>query len=147
SADIGIRREPVPRKKLTPAAPTAKPQGRRSRQGPRESAFAPKLDRKVEAAADAAPRLSGAQRKTAPESRTAKDLHAGKAEEPRRATSGAAPEQAEPSAPQLAGESSSLANAELGEIARTLGEVAERWMGEPRRALEAQTRLTSGLIG
>ncbi len=175
SADIGIRREPVPRKKLTPAAPTAKPQGRRSRQGPRESAFAPELDRKVEAAADAAPRLSGAQRKTAPEPRPAKDLHAGKAEEPRRATSGAAPEQAEPSAlhfdidalaanlsrlaeeaaratqaylrPQLAGESSSLANAELGEIARTLGEVAERWMGEPQRALEAQTRLTSGLIG
>ncbi|MGC1577346.1 MAG: class I poly(R)-hydroxyalkanoic acid synthase [Beijerinckiaceae bacterium] len=180
SAGIGdIRREPVPRKKLTPAAPAAnpaaKPQGRRSRQGPRKSAFAPELDKKVEAAPDAAPRLSGAQRKTAPEPRPAKDLHAGKAEEPRRAPSGAAPEQAEPAAahldvealaanlsrlaeeaaratqaylrPQLAGESSSLANAELGEIARTLGEVAERWMGEPQRALEAQTRLTSGLIG
>ncbi|MBW0004546.1 MAG: class I poly(R)-hydroxyalkanoic acid synthase, partial [Hyphomicrobiales bacterium] len=49
--------------------------------------------------------------------------------------------------PQLAGETSSLANVELGEIARTLGEVAERWMGEPQRALEAQARLTNGLIG
>jgi polyhydroxyalkanoate synthase subunit PhaC len=171
--DIG--REPVLRKKLTPAAPAAKPQRRRSRQRARESAFAPELDRKVEAAADAAPGVFGPQRKTAPQPRPAKNLHAGKAEEPRRETSGAAGEQAKPSAPhldvealaanltrlaeeaaratqaylrpQLAGESSSLANAELGEIARTLGEVAERWMGEPQRALEAQTRLTSGLIG
>ena len=165
-----VRREPVPRKKLTPAASAAKPEGRGPRKGPRKRALARDLDTKVEAA-----RPSGAQRKPTVEPRTAKDPHAGKVEEPRRAPSGAAPKQAAPSGlhfdidalaanftrlaeesaratqaylrPQLAGESSSLANAELGEIARTLGEIAERWIGEPQRALEAQTRLTSGLIG
>ena len=163
-----------------PAAAAAKPKEREPRRAPRESAFASDLDTKVEAALEPPPRPSGAQRNVTAEPRTAKDLHArkaepGKAEEPRRAPTGGTTQQAGPSArhwdveafaanltrlaeeatragqayfrPQLAGETSSLANAELGEIARTLGEVAERWMGEPQRALEAQARLTSGLIG
>ena len=51
-------------------------------------------------------------------------------------------------APQLSGApQSNLVNAEMAEAVRTLGQVAERWLAEPQRAVEAQTRLTSGLIG
>ncbi|MFI5010865.1 MAG: class I poly(R)-hydroxyalkanoic acid synthase [Hyphomicrobiales bacterium] len=45
------------------------------------------------------------------------------------------------------GEPSSLVNAEIAEMARTLGQVAERWLAEPQRAMEAQARLTGGFIG
>jgi polyhydroxyalkanoate synthase subunit PhaC len=48
--------------------------------------------------------------------------------------------------PRLAGESSSLANAEITEMTRTLGMVAEHWLAEPGSAVEAQTRLTSGFV-
>ena len=49
--------------------------------------------------------------------------------------------------PRLAGETYSLLDAEIAEMVRTLGTVAERWLAEPGSALQAQTRLTSGFIG
>jgi polyhydroxyalkanoate synthase subunit PhaC len=114
--------------------------------------------------------------KAGAEPRATEDMHAGKRRSTRRsAAAGAASDKAEKPAshpdfealaanlgrladeatratnaylkPRLAGDSSSLANSEVAEIARTLGQVAERWMAEPGRAIEAQTRLTTGLIG
>jgi polyhydroxyalkanoate synthase len=49
--------------------------------------------------------------------------------------------------PRLAGETYTLLDAEITEMVRTLGIVAERWLAEPGSALRAQTRLTSGFIG
>jgi polyhydroxyalkanoate synthase len=48
--------------------------------------------------------------------------------------------------PHLAAPPSGLAGAEIGEMARTLGKVAESWLAEPQRAIEAQARLTGGFI-
>jgi len=48
--------------------------------------------------------------------------------------------------PHLAGEPSKLASAEIAEMTRTLGRIAEGWLAEPQRAVEAQARLTSGFI-
>jgi polyhydroxyalkanoate synthase len=170
-----ILHEPSVRQKVTAMPQTDQNRAREPRQRSHASAFAPDLAVKVEAAASPLSSPSGTPRQVAAEPRTAKHLQAGKPDEPRRATAGAGPGRAEASPPQLdaeafaanltrlaeetaraskaylkpqlAGESSPWVNAEVGEIARTLGEVAERWMAEPQRALEAQTRLTSGLIG
>ena len=172
SAGLGdIRRESLSGK----PALAAEPKARRGKPA-RQKKLPPDLDANVEAAIDPAPRRAApTRRKSAPEPRTAKDMHARKGEQPKRPVEENATAPGEASAahldfevlaanfaklaeeasratqaylrPQLAGDASSLANAEAGEMARTLGEVAERWMGEPERALEAQIRLTNGLIG
>ncbi|MFI4997950.1 MAG: class I poly(R)-hydroxyalkanoic acid synthase [Hyphomicrobiales bacterium] len=49
--------------------------------------------------------------------------------------------------PHLGTPPSALANAEITEMTRTLGQVAESWLAEPQRAVEAQARLTGGFIG
>ena len=175
SAGLGdVRREPARRKTPSSTAKSEKTK-LRSNQPADSQDFRPDLDVNVEAALDTQPRRSSStRRKAAVEPRTAKDMHARKGEQSKRPSAEAAPEQARASTPhldfealaanltklaeeasratqaylrpQLAGDTSSLTNAEAGEMARTLGEVAERWMGEPERALEAQTRLTNGLI-
>ena len=177
AASLAASQGPLAHQKMTSASGDApKPKKRSHRQAARKRDFAPDLDTRVEAALEIAPRSFGAKEKVSAEPRTAKDLHARKGDEPLRRKASTPPsEDVEASAPhvdveemagnlarlaeeaaratqaylrpQLAGETSSLANVELGEIARTLGEVAERWMGEPQRALEAQARLTNGLIG
>jgi polyhydroxyalkanoate synthase len=132
------------------------------------------LDVSVDPALGARPVCTPSQGEgAASESRTAKDMHAGKAK--RQAAAAGTQEKAETSAshldfealaanlgrladeatraahayitPRLGGDGSPLTSAEVAEISRTLGEVAERWLGEPQRAVEAQARLTSGLIG
>ena len=132
------------------------------------------LDVSVDSALGARPVCAPSQGEgAASEPRAAKDMHAGKAK--RQAAAAGTQEKAETSAshldfealaanlgrladeatraahayiaPRLGGDGSPLTSAEVAEISRTLGEVAERWLGEPQRAVEAQARLTSGLIG
>ena len=132
------------------------------------------LDVSVDSALGARPVCAPSQGEgAASEPRAAKDMHAGKAK--RQAAAAGTQEKAKTSAshldfdalaanlgrladeatraahayiaPRLGGDGSPLASAEVAEISRTLGEVAERWLGEPQRAVEAQARLTSGLIG
>jgi polyhydroxyalkanoate synthase len=47
---------------------------------------------------------------------------------------------------KLAGDASSLADTEMAQMARTLGQVAQSWLAEPERSGEAQARLTGRLI-
>jgi polyhydroxyalkanoate synthase len=49
--------------------------------------------------------------------------------------------------PLVGASPSNLLSVEVTEMARTLGKVAETWLAEPQRAIEAQTRLTGGFIG
>src|SRR5689334_3157602 len=118
TARIGdVRHDTVAlKKKGSMPATGAKPKRRPSRQARAGTAVAPDLDTKVEAVLEPPPRPPGAQQDVAAEPRTAKDLHASKAQTRPRAKPGAA-KQTRSSAPHLDAEAFAANLARLTEEA------------------------------
>jgi polyhydroxyalkanoate synthase subunit PhaC len=48
--------------------------------------------------------------------------------------------------PREQGETAMTPNSEASEMAKSLGKLAEHWMSDPQRAIEAQTKLTSSMM-